>query len=251
MPIYLSAVSYLNTRPFLFGLKQADLSELEVSVDIPSICAEKLQTGKADIGLVPVAAIPILSSATILPGWCIGANGAVESVILYSEVPLTEIKTILLDYQSRTSVILAQILAKEKWKIQPEWKRAEPGFENAIANQIAGIVIGDRTFSMSKRFKYSYDLAAEWKLLTGLPFVFAAWVCTRSLPESFLRSFSAALADGIAHLEDVIRDETPRYAPFDVRHYLTNCISYSFTTEKQEGLALFYKKMKQLKPLAQ
>lgn len=246
MHLRLSAVSYLNTRPFLYGLRRAELPELEISVDMPAICAEKLQTGKAEIGLVPVAAIPALPSATLLPDWCIGTDGAVESVVLYSEVPLEQIETILLDYQSRTSVVLAQILAREHWNIQPQWKKAEPGFEDVIQGTTAGLIIGDRTFSIGDRYAHRYDLGAAWKTLTGLPFVFAAWVSTRALPDNFLHRFSAALADGIAHLENVIAEESVFHAPFDVRRYLTTNISFAFTADKQKGLQLFYEKMKDL-----
>jgi chorismate dehydratase len=239
----ISAVSYLNTRPFLYGLRKAALPGLSVSVDIPAECARKLSSGEADIGLIPVAALRTLPEAHILPGWCIGAEGAVESVMLYSEVPLSEIKTVLLDYQSRTSVNLARVLAAEHWNISPEWKAAEPGFETSIGGTTAGVVIGDRTFALNGTHRFEFDLAAEWKALTGLPFVFAVWVGTRPLSEAFKADFAAALSLGMQHINEVVQEAQSDYPGFDVRHYLTACISYPFTDEKQQALEMFLKKL--------
>ncbi|MCU0434787.1 MAG: menaquinone biosynthesis protein [Bacteroidia bacterium] len=245
----ISAVSYLNTRPFLYGLRQAGLPGVEISVDIPAECARKLRSGEADIGLVPVATIPALPAAHILPHWCIGAEGAVESVMLYSEVPLHEITTVLLDYQSRTSVNLARVLAAEHWKISPHWQAAQPGFETQITGTTAGVVIGDRTFALNHTHRYEYDLAAEWKALTGLPFVFAAWVSTTPLSEEFVTQFTNALQLGIENMDTVIAQSQPDYPGFDIAHYLNTCISYPFTGQKQQALEIFLKKLAALPQL--
>lgn len=245
----ISAVSYLNTRPFLYGLRRANLPDVSISVDIPAECARKLRSGEADIGLVPVAAIPSLPKAHILLGWCIGAIGAVESVMLYSEVPLHEIQTILLDYQSRTSVNLARVLAAEYWNIKPTWQAAQPGFETQIGGTTAGVVIGDRTFTLNGTHRYEYDLSAEWQKLTGLPFVFAAWVSTVELNNDFVRAFTEALGTGMQHMDEVVKEAENDYPGFDIHHYLTACISYPLTDEKQQALEMFLKKLALLPPL--
>ncbi|MFM9066073.1 MAG: MqnA/MqnD/SBP family protein, partial [Planctomycetota bacterium] len=104
-PVRLSIVSYLNSLPFLHGLQQlSEIEELHISVDIPSACAEKLASGAVDIGLIPVAAIPGIKNAEIFSDYCIACDGKVGSVLLVSEVPIEEIESVLLDYQSRTSV---------------------------------------------------------------------------------------------------------------------------------------------------
>lgn len=246
----ISAVSYLNTRPFLHGLHQAALPGVEITVDIPAECARKLRSGEADLGLVPVATIPALPEAHILPHWCIGAEGAVESVMLYSEVPLHEIETVLLDYQSRTSVNLARVLAAEHWHISPRWQAAQPGFETQIKGTTAGVVIGDRTFSLNQTHRYEYDLAAEWKALTGLPFVFAAWVSTKPLDAEFIARFSAALQLGMEQMDQVIDAARNDYPGFDIAHYLTTCISYPFTEQKQQALEIFLHKLAALPHLS-
>src|SRR5215217_7144760 len=128
--IRISAVNYLNSKPFIYGLENSAIrNEIELQLDIPSVCADKLEENKVDIGLVPVAILPELEEYHIISDYCIGADGEVGSVLLLSEVPLNEIKVIQLDYQSRTSVLLAQILAEKFWKIKPQWMDGEENFE--------------------------------------------------------------------------------------------------------------------------
>src|SRR4051812_36736309 len=120
--IKISIVSYLNSKPFVYGIEHSDLlNEIDLQQDIPSVCAQKLIDGKVDIGLIPVAVLPLLKEKYIISDYCIGAVGKVASVMLYSDVPLDRISSVLLDYQSRTSVTLVKVLAKNFWKISPEW----------------------------------------------------------------------------------------------------------------------------------
>ena len=169
-------VNYLNTKPFLYGLEKSGLTKvIDLQKDIPSVCAEKLINGVVDIGLVPAAALPKLDNYQILTDYCIGAVGKVDSVKLFSNVPLNEIKNILLDYQSQTSVNLVQILCSEFWKINPLFINTTIGFENSIKDNDAAVIIGDRTFIIQNTYPFEYDLAQEWQKFTGLPFVFAVW----------------------------------------------------------------------------
>ena len=115
MKYKLSVVSYLNTIPFIYGLKQYGLDKkLDISLDIPFACAEKLLSKKVDIGLVPIVVLKQLEDAQIISDYCIGANGAVDTVCLFSDVSFDAVEGILLDYQSRTSVELLKILLKIK-----------------------------------------------------------------------------------------------------------------------------------------
>ncbi len=165
--VKVSCVSYLNSTPFDHGLLQHDFAgKLDLSLDIPSVCANKLITGKADIGLVPVAAISDIPGAQRISKWCIGADGPVKSVTLLSSVPLDQIETILLDYHSVTSVNLTKVLAKCFWKIKPVWINAKEGFEKNVVGTTAAVIIGDRSLEMQHLFPYVYDLAGEWKNYT-------------------------------------------------------------------------------------
>ncbi|MBA3972463.1 MAG: menaquinone biosynthesis protein, partial [Bacteroidetes bacterium] len=174
--IKISVVSYLNSKPFIYGLKHSSLmDQIDLELDIPAVCAQKLKERKVDIGLVPIAILPELTEKYIISDYCIGAVGKVASVMLYSDVPLEEIKFVLLDYQSRTSVALVKVLAKKFWKIKPEWINAGVDYENKISGSMAAVIIGDRTFGLNDKYRYAYDLAEEWQKFTGLPFVFACW----------------------------------------------------------------------------
>ena len=237
--IRVSVVSYLYSKPFVAGLAQNSIkAEIDLSLDIPSVCAEKLINGKVDIGLIPVAVLPLVKNAQIITPFCIASNGDVNSVLLLSQVALNEINQIWLDYQSRTSVMLAQLLAKDFWKIDVSWLPSEKGFENRIEGKTAGIVIGDRALALKSSFKYVYDLAAEWKKHTGLPFVFACWVCNKSLPEKFIAAFSHALSRGIEMIPELSKQLQPDYR-FDVESYLTENIDFRLNEQKEQALKLF------------
>jgi chorismate dehydratase len=241
--VKVSVVSYLNSQPFVYGLQHFPPSGMQLSSDIPSECARKLLSGEADIGLVPVAVLKELSEYHILSNYCIGADGPVDSVKLYSRVPLSEIETIVLDYQSRTSVALTKILAAEFWKINPRWVAAEAGFEKNISGSTAAVVIGDRTFAMNGRFEVEKDLPEEWKQLTGLPFVFAVWASRNNPDTAFESAFSKSLAAGLAAMNEVIEQQQKAYPQTDVRKYLTASISYDLTPAKREAMNLFLSKL--------
>ena len=244
--IKISAVSYLNAQPFIYGIQQSELSNtIEIELDTPANCAHKLLHNKVDIGLVPVAIIPHLKESFLLTDYCIGAVGAVNSVMLYGEVPLASIKKIYLDYQSKTSVALVKILAKNYWKINPQWVDAEINYENNIKENTAAVIIGDRTFELKNKFNYAYDLAEEWGKLTGLPFVFACWVSNKKLSVEFTDAFNKANKFGVDNIEKMI-DEwgLNRKYTIDVKEYLTKNISYNLDAAKQEGMKFFLEYLK-------
>ncbi len=243
--IKISAVSYLNTYPFVFGLKTSgELDDIDLQLDIPSVCAEKLRTFKVDLALVPVGAIPELDHPIQVADYCIGAEREVRTVLLLSHVPLHEIREIALDFDSKTSVQLIRVLAGKFWKINPTWRQLGPG-EAAKGDGCESLVaIGDKTFQLAGKFPYVYDLAAEWITHTSLPFVFAVWLSNKSLPEGFLRKFNKALEYGILHkqeIPDFFSNQIP--SGIDAISYLENNISYPFDERKKEGMALFLKLM--------
>ncbi|MBI4931679.1 MAG: menaquinone biosynthesis protein [Bacteroidetes bacterium] len=243
----ISAVSYINTKPFVYGIEHSGfLKEYSLSLDVPSVCAEKLLKGKVDIGLAPVAILPKLKEYYILPDFCIGANGPVSSVMLYSDVPLQEIKNVYLDNQSRTSVMLVQILAKHFWKIKPRFIGAKKGYETKIKETTAGVIIGDRNFSMKKRFKHVYDLSEQWNLFTGLPFVFACWISNKKLDKKQSETFYNALKFGLDNRDKVIKQLQNKYDKKLIKTYLNHSISYYFDSSKRQAMNLFLKLGKDL-----
>ena len=239
--IKVSIVSYLNSKPFVYGIAHSEIfNTIELQQDIPSVCAKKLMDGTVDVGLIPVAVLPLLKEKYIISDYCIGAVGKVASVMLYSHVPLEEISTVLLDYQSRTSVTLVKVLAQNFWKIKPKWISAEVDFERKINGSTAAVIIGDRTFAIGDTYKYVYDLAEEWQKFTQLPFVFACWVANKKLPDSFLHDFNSALKYGLDNRTSLIAElqKDINYSS-DIETYLTKNIDYDYNSAKKEALELF------------
>lgn len=238
--IRLSAVSYLNTKPFIYGLFRGEMADdIELSLDIPSVCARKLAHKEVDLALTPVAIIPELSEAWLVSDYCIGSVGSVKTVCLFSEKPLHEIKRVFLDFHSRTSVVLTQILCKEYWNIQPEFVPASEGFETQIKDDTAALIIGDRTIGLHQRYPYVYDLGEAWTAWTGLPFVYAAWVSTRPLDADLIARFNTALSSGLDHLPELIKILPSMPTGFDLDSYYRENISYELDEAKWRALNRF------------
>jgi chorismate dehydratase len=241
----IGAVSYLNTRPLLLGIEQESfLKSIDLVKSYPANIAQDLLSGKIDIGLVPVAIIPQLTHPHIISNYVIGTNGAVASVALFSQVPIDEIKSIYLDYQSRTSVQLLKILLAQFWKKEVEFLAATEGYIDQISGTTAGLIIGDRALDNLNKFPYMYDLGLAWKQHTGLPFVFAAWVANQPIPAEFMAAFDAANGYGVARLEEVISLIPANEQVYDLHKYYTENISYVYDEEMKQGLERFLEALK-------
>ena len=242
-PKYIAtAVSYLNTKPFLYGIFNTELEkEVEIQLEIPSVCAKKLKNGTVDFGLVPVAIIPELEHPYIISDYCIGTEGAVKTVAIVSDVEISEISDLYLDFHSRTSVQLAQILLREHWKCQPRIHSTKEGFIQQIKGTTAAVVIGDRCIGLDRKHPFYYDLGAAWQEFTGLPFVFACWVSNKPLPTNFIHRFNQAMKVGLDHIPQLIQLLPTSAADFDLSAYFNHHISYSFDASKKKALARFLK----------
>lgn len=231
--IKISAVSYTNTKPFIYGIERSEVkNQIDLSLDIPSDCAAKLIEGKVDIGLIPVAAIPFVPNANIIGSYCIGSVGAVNSVFIFSKVSFDEIKTVKLDLQSRTSNNLAKVLLKFHFKVEVEFTTNQDEVTDAI------VLIGDRTFGRTADFAFAYDMGEEWMKFTGLPFVYAAWVANKEISRNFIEDFDAALKLGLAHRQQVLV-ELPKIPNFDLEDYFFNKLNFDLTDQKRKALNLF------------
>lgn len=246
-PFRVSAVSYLNTKPFLYGLFQSGMDQqLSLSLDIPSECARKLIEGEVDLGLVPVAIIPQLgATAQVISDYCIGTLGAVKTVCLYSQVPIEEVTELYLDYHSRTSAALTRYLLQDYWGIQPRLLPAQPGYERRLKGSTAGLIIGDRTIGLDNQYVYQYDLGEIWRAHTGLPFVFAAWVSRKPLPAAFMESFNRSLGQGVQQRHQVAQLFESSHPNFSVHEYYHRYIDYDLTPQKRQALTLFLEQVRQ------
>lgn len=241
----MGAVSYLNSKPLIYGFEQGRMKdEMDLIIDYPANIAAMLVDDRIDVGLVPVAVIPSLPEHYIISDYCIGCDGEVASVCLFSEVPLEQVETVLLDYQSRTSVALLKVLLKAHWKISPQLIAAGIGYEKDISGATAGLVIGDRALQQRSRSAYIYDLGLAWKEMTGLPFVFAAWISNKKIDPVFIGRFNEANAAGFDNLPLVIdENKTPAY---NLLKYYTENIRYSYSGDQQKALQRFMQEIRSI-----
>lgn len=242
--IRVASVSYLNAKPMLYGIRHHSIiNEIELIEDYPSKIAQMLIDDQVDVGLIPVAATLKLKEWHLVGDYCIGSEGAVASVCIFSEVPIEQVETVLLDYQSRTSVNLARVLLKEYWKRDVQLVDASgEDYRSQIGGTTAGVVIGDRALQQRLHSRYIYDLGEAWKVHTGLPFVFAAWIANKKLSEDFESRFNIANRQGLMQIDEVVRAHP--YPVYDLRQYYTRCISYDLTEEKRAGMQLFLQKLR-------
>jgi chorismate dehydratase len=241
--IRVGAVSYLNTKPLVYGFEKGLMAEqIVITSDYPAKVAAMLLTDEIDIGLIPVAVIPHLKEHYIISDYCIGASQAVASVCVFSEVPLKEITTILVDYQSRTSAALLKILLAQHWKIAPELIDTSNGYQQNIKGTTAGLVIGDRALQQRSHSTYIFDLAEAWQDMTGLPFVFAAWVANKKLPDDLVAAFNKATSLGLQHIAEIV--DSIDFKSYDLYEYYTKNIDYKLDERKEKALALFLSLLK-------
>lgn len=237
--IRVGIVNYLNTKPLIYGLELPPIADkIELIGTYPSRLAELLKEDKIDVGLIPVAAIPQLPVHYIVGNYCIAAEGEIASVCLFSEVPMDQIKKVYLDYQSRSSVALLKWLMKEYWGINPVLEEAtDESYREKIKGTTAGLVIGDRALEQRKISTFIYDLGSEWRAITGLPFVFAAWVSNKELPASFIEVFDKANAMGLEHIDEIVKNNPLDL--YDLKKYYTLHLSYYLDERKRTGMNRF------------
>jgi chorismate dehydratase len=212
---------------------------------MPSDCAQKLIDDKVDIGLIPVAAALNLPEWHIVSDYCIGATGAVNSVFIFSNCDIHEVKTIQLDPESRSSNNLAKVLMKNFWNVNPQQIVNAPDYSQSADPYNAFVQIGDRTFGKKQQFKYVYDLAEEWQKMTGLPFMFAAWISNKPIPQEFVDQFNVSLKYGLDHRPELLK-ELPKRDDFDLEDYLMHKLDFTLNEDKKKALYLFLDYIKAL-----
>ena len=236
----IAAISYLNTIPFIYGIRHEGSLCADILFAPPSQNVKHFIEGKADLALIPAAVAPTLKDAEIITDYCIGAVGAVRTVVVVSNTPIKDVKRIWLDAHSRTSVQLCGYLAKHRWKIEPQWlDMSDYSIVEHAEEGDAFLLIGDKCFDYEGRFTYSYDLAEEWIAQTKLPFVFAVWVARKGLSYDVHDALERALTFGVEHTYEAILESD--YADREYAYeYLTQNIDYLFDSQKHKALKKFW-----------
>lgn len=223
-------VDFLNARPLAWGFVQGRHSGLfEPCFHSPARVADLLAEGRLDVGLVPVVEVQRIPGLRVLPDLCVAATHEVRSVLLVLGRPLEEVRRVALDTNSRTSAALVQILLADRFGLHPEYHPAAADLEAMLATADAALVIGDPALQVDRSRYQVVDLAAEWRALTGLPFVFAVWAVreTVTLPE-LPRTFKESLHLGLAALPEIIARAAAELGlpPAEIRAYLTENLSF-------------------------
>lgn len=237
-------VSYLNSKPFLYGLQHhAPAHQFKIALAPPSLCASTFLENKADLALIPVGALATIGDHKIVTKYCIGCDGAVRTVCLFSNTPLDEITVVYLDEDSRTSVIFTKILFDSYFKKTVKYVNAIK-YQN-LKHGEAALLIGDKVFYIEHTFAYKYDIGEIWKLWTGLPIAFAVWVAKPWIEPQVIDTLDNALKYGLSHMEEAI-------APYKTEHldldsYFRNNIDYVLDDKKLQSLQLFMEKRQTLK----
>ncbi|MBV9339407.1 MAG: menaquinone biosynthesis protein [Acidobacteria bacterium] len=245
-----SAISYLNTAPLMWGLEHGRAKDqFEITYTVPSRCAAEMADGLADIGIIPSAAYASIPGLSILPGIAIAAKRAVRSILLVSPKPMAQIHSVALDSSSITSAALARILFQKCWGGGRRFESRAPDLGAMLETHDAAMLIGDTALRVDRSRYYSWDLAEEWIRFTGKPFVFAFWAVREPLLAGSNLDLGAIFQEsrdhGLmpAHLSEISRSWAARLkiSEEDIRQYLTTNIHYFLDGECLEGLRLFYR----------
>jgi chorismate dehydratase len=240
--INVGAVAYLNARPLTWCLEEL-VPAARIVLDIPSRLADGLAAGDLDVALVPSIEYFRNPDFEIVSDACIGCDGPVESVKLFSRVPIEEIRSLALDEGSRTSAAMVRILLKEKFGVEPARISLPIGYPLEDIQTDAVMLIGDRAMQPAgARFKYVLDLGEAWCGWMGLPFVFALWTARSGVEMDGLAEIFAAARDaGTARIDEIARQEAPRLEiPEDrCRSYLRNNLRFRMGRREEWGLERF------------
>ncbi len=239
-------VDFLNSRPLAWGfLRGAYEGILEPSYHPPSRVADLLAAGEIDVGLIPSIELLRISGSQVVPGTCVAATGEVRSVLLLLRAPIEDLRRVAVDSKSRTSIALLKILMAEVWGVGPDLvvrqadsRGVEPGFDGAL-------LIGDPALCVDRSGFEVVDLAAAWRRLTGLPFVFAVWATRPGLSAEALSGyFEDSLQRGLADLDRLIDEAAAAQGliPSEVRSYLTENLRFVMEGEEVAGLREFFRR---------
>ncbi len=245
-----SAISFLNTAPLMWDFEHGGRRDFDIAYTVPSLCATALESGSADIGIIPAISYATIPNLVVLADVAIAARGAVRSILLVSKRPLDEVRTIATDSSSRTSVVLLRVLLEKRFGGARQLTSMDPDLARMLAGCDAALLIGDSALRVDRTKYVVYDLAEEWEQMTGKPFVFAFWAARMAalsevprsvdLPRIFRESRDRGLET--ENVKQLAREWAPRVgiSEEDVQSYLTRNIHYFLDLETMDGLELFF-----------
>lgn len=270
----ISVVEYLNTAPLVWGFTNGPLQgRYDLTFAVPSQCAEQLRRGEVDVGIIPAIEYARMDGMVVLPGMAVAAKGMVRSILVVSRGPIERAKRLALDASSRSSQALVRILCAERWRIQPEFVSAEPDPAVMLRDADAALLIGDPALRLDVQLQqlaakprdgeyccggdpsewpiagmesiYLYDVAHEWRELTGLPCVLAIWAGRRdAVTPQVVADFVASKQYGLERLAEIAdaAAEKLELPAADLESYLRENIDFALDAENRAGLELCFRK---------
>lgn len=232
-----SVVDFLNARPLIWGLLENPPPGVEVSRDLPSVCADKLASGEADVGLIPSIEYQRIPDLRVVRGLGIAAASEVRSVLLVSDVSRDKIHSIALDPASRTSAALTLLLLKRQYGIEPLQRDSGNGVD-------ARLLIGDPALKTRLNGHVVLDLAAEWRAFSGHPFVFAFWALRPGVDAGTVeRIVRASYAAARREFPRLVAKEAGESGLSEavIEDYLRHSLHFELNAGDLEGLTLFYR----------
>jgi chorismate dehydratase len=250
VPVRLGAVDYLNVRPLVYGLDRHP-DRVTLRYDVPSVCARLLAEDAIDLGMVPSIAYLDRPGDRIVPGICIGSDGPVASVALFTRRPMADVRTIALDSSSRTSAILTQILCTWRFGISPTFITHPPDLDAMLDVADAALLIGDPALFLTRADEIAkIDLGQVWTEMTGLPFVWAFWAGPSTGANAGVVDLLQHAAElGMAHTDAI----AAAYCGADqvrlpiARAYLRENLMFRLSGRAVEALRLFYREATSLR----
>ena len=236
----IALVNYLNTEPFLYGLKHKG-TEFNLFRAIPSECRTLFKSGEVDIALVPVVTYFEDGEANIITDYAIGCQDTVRTVVLFSNQPKEKITKIYLDNHSRTSVQLLKVIVENYWNLNVDFEIANVS-DIELKEGEGVLMIGDKVFYNEDRFSNVYDLGKEWNNYTGLPFVFAVWLSNKPLEDEVISRLNDIFKFGIHNIPQIIQEHSDN-PNIDLASYYSNNIYYSLDLKGKQAIELFRKEI--------
>lgn len=269
-----SIVEFLNTTPLVWGFTEGPLkNKYDLSFTVPSQCAEALRRGEVDVAIIPAIEYQRMDGMIALPGMAVAAKGEVRSLLIVSKKPIEKAKRIALDTSSRSTVALVRMLAPGYWNISPEFVDAAPNPTEMLQQADAALIIGDPALRIAIKMDalsgispkgrqccqgnpdvmpvpgfdtlFVYDVAYQWREMTGKPCVLAIWAGRREeITPEVVADFQASKRYGIAHVRQIaeaasVKLDLPVGA---LESYLTENVHFNLDDENLAGLRLYFEK---------
>ena len=270
----ISIVEFLNTAPLVWGFTDGPLQgRYDLSFTVPSLCAEALRSGDADVAIIPSIEYQRIEDLVVLPDLAVAAKGEVRSILLLAKKPVHLARRIALDTNSRSSVALVRLLCRGLWDISPEFVDAAPDPSAMLADADAALLIGDPALRVRIQMDavavqhpaapgaaccagdagehpvpgvdtlFIYDVAQQWREMTGKPCVLAVWAGRREvITPQVVADFLASRDYGLAHIGDIAEGAALKLdlPPNQLESYLRESIDYSLDAENLAGLNLYF-----------